>query len=1249
MMNCFSSLSVPTLGEMEQIICMLERGTIVTKLYSKQRRPEQRRLILVRETRQLLWSPVTANTRIEHEGSLELREIKEIRVGKNSKEFRNCPDEAKRFEAGKCFVVLHGSSFKLKTFSVVALSEQEAENWVKGLRYMVQDTVNASYPLQVERWLRREYYAIENSSNQSSKEGGQVTVKDFKTFMGSISCKMTTSKLMDCFSEEDVRRKNDLRFDDFARLYRKLIQPANFLEELFHCPPGKDFAYSKDGEIVTLREFEKFLLQEQREAIARDNNAVSNFMREFLQDIEREVQEPYFTISEFLDYLFSKHNDLWDKQCDRLYMDMKQPMSNYWIASSHNTYLTGDQFSSESSCEAYARALRMGCRCIELDCWNGPDNQPHIFHGHTITSKIKFKDVIKTIKEHAFVTSEYPVILSIEQNCSLEQQRNMAQALIEVFGDMLLTQRCDRSETQLPSPYQLRRKIILKHKKLPEYEDNSSIVSSNSSNSSTLLSSTGSRGSISGPGGEDNDGIRNVLKEGFLYFKDPVDKTWNQYHFVLTQQELIYSSETEDTNSTTGDDEDNAISVSSTNTIMPKVKDSMINDELHFGENWFHGKLEGGRHEADQLLEAYKHLGDGTFLVRESATFVGDYSLSFLRRNRPNHCRIKLKHENGATKYYLVDNFVFDSLYSLIVYYRKNMLRSSEFSITLKEPVPQPKKHESQEWFHPHTTKEQAEQVLIKLDVGSFLVRPSVQNANAFVISFTINRKIKHCRIMQEGRLFVVDTTQFESLVSLVKYYMRNPLYRTVKLMYPVSQELLKQKLLACQVSFDQHGNGGMGDFNDASSYMDPSLEDTVTCKALYSYKADKPDELSFPKHAIITNVQRNNTMWWKGDYGGMKQRHLPANYVKVIDSCSDDYNSFNDETNNEQFSRTDSIEIHGAVASLFESTEPGILLKLQIQTPTMQNSFVVGFDNQEQAYEWFKAIQDAALIANQLATERRKKERSARVAKEMSDLIIYFRSVPFREHSWVFYEMSSFPETKAEKQFLQQNTTLFLAYHRHQISRVYPKGQRLDSSNFNPVPFWNVGSQMIALNYQTGDKAMQLNQAKFRDNAQCGYLLKPKFMLAEGFDPNSPLSISILEEKQVTIRIIAARHLFRAGKCNNPLVVVEIAGASFDTGVKHRTKVCENGFNPVWNESCEFSVRNPYFAILRFEIQDEDMFAETHFIAQACYPLNCIRTGYRSVILRNKFSEELELASLLVYVDIKQPSATETHAVIGF
>ncbi|XP_017120555.1 1-phosphatidylinositol 4,5-bisphosphate phosphodiesterase gamma-1 [Drosophila elegans] len=1243
-MSCFSAMSAPLLGEMEQTIGMLERGTIVTKLYGKQRRPDRRHLMLIRETRQLLWATVATQTpRTDYEGAIQLREIREIRVGKHSKEFRLSADECQRFESSKCFVILHGSHFKLKSFSVVALSEIEADNWVRGLRYMVRDTLAAPYPLQIDRWLRREYYQIENVNSHSAKatdqSPAQVTIKDFKLFLAGVSCKMTTGKFMEHFTE-DVRRKHDLKFDDFSRLYQKLLLPNGFagiLSGSGASSAATGFPYSEDQMVVRPAELKQFLEAEQSDGGSSSSGGSSSeissasiaaFIRDFVQDVERDVQEPYLTFSEFADFLFSKQNDLWNSKFDSVFMDMNLPLSSYWIASSHNTYLTGDQFSSESSCEAYARALRMGCRCIELDCWNGPDNLPYIFHGHTMTSKIKFMDVIKTIKDHAFVTSEYPVILSIEQNCSLEQQRNMAQALIEVFGEMLLTQPCDRNEKHLPSPYQLRRKIILKHKKLPQFDDISNGISGTGSlGPRSSLASGGGGGGVHGE--NDGENVRKVFKEGLLYFKDPVDKTWNLYQFVLTHQELIYSSEINESRNGNSEDDDFGLSSSCSlnSNMQQKQKDTSANDELHFGENWFHGKLEGGRKEADDLLKKYKHFGDGTFLVRESATFVGDYSLSFWRRNRPNHCRIKLKHENGSIKYYLVENFVFDSLYSLIVYYRKNMLRSSEFSIILKEPVPQPKKHEDQEWFHPNTTKEQAEQGLFRLDIGSFLVRPSVQSINAFVISFTINRKIKHCRIMQEGRLYGIDTMNFESLVSLINYYTRNPLYRNVKLSHPVSQELLRQAL--AEIAHGEHG-GGLDD-NGASNYMGSNLEEYVTCKALYSYKANKPDELSFPKHAIITNVQRDNSMWWIGDYGGMIKKHLPANYVKVIDSATEDYSSLNEEGTD---SRTDSIEIFGAVASLFESSDPGIIFKLQIQTPTMQNPFVIGFDNQETAYEWIKAIQEAALIASQLASERRKKERTARVAKEMSDLIIYFRSVPFREHSWIFQEMSSFPETKAEKQFFQQNTQLFLCYHRNQISRVYPKGQRLDSSNFNPMPFWNIGSQMIALNYQTGDKAMQLNQAKFRNNGQCGYILKPVFMKSDGFHPNTPLS-DHSSEVNVSIRLIAARHLFRGGKSNNPQIVVEIVGASYDTGVKYRTKVNENGFNPVWNETCEFVVRNPQFAILRFEVQDEDMFAETHFIAQACYPLTCIRQGYRSVIMCNKFSEELELSSLLVHIKI--------------
>jgi phosphatidylinositol phospholipase C gamma-1 len=100
-------------------------------------------------------------SRNSFEFALEIREIKEIRFGKNSKDFDKW-EESKKIDSQKCFVLLYGNEFKLKTFSVVAHSEKECEMWIKGVKYLLNDTINSPYPLQIERWLRKEFYAMEN-------------------------------------------------------------------------------------------------------------------------------------------------------------------------------------------------------------------------------------------------------------------------------------------------------------------------------------------------------------------------------------------------------------------------------------------------------------------------------------------------------------------------------------------------------------------------------------------------------------------------------------------------------------------------------------------------------------------------------------------------------------------------------------------------------------------------------------------------------------------------------------------------------------------------------------------------------------------------------------------------------------------------------------------------------------------------------------------------------------------------------
>lgn len=68
--------------------------------------------------------------------------------------------------------------------------------------------------------------------------------------------------------------------------------------------------------------------------------------------------------------------------------------------------------------------------------------------------------------ETAFKTSDYPIVLSIENHCNLEQQRVMAQYFQEIFGECLCKEALKEypldSKTRLPSPYTLRRKILIK-------------------------------------------------------------------------------------------------------------------------------------------------------------------------------------------------------------------------------------------------------------------------------------------------------------------------------------------------------------------------------------------------------------------------------------------------------------------------------------------------------------------------------------------------------------------------------------------------------------------------------------------------------------------------------------------------------------------------------------------------------------------------------------------------------------------
>ncbi|XP_033696950.1 1-phosphatidylinositol 4,5-bisphosphate phosphodiesterase gamma-1 isoform X1 [Delphinus delphis] len=1195
----------PSDAEVLHLCRSLEVGTVMTLFYSKKsQRPERKTFQVKLETRQITWSRGADKI----EGSIDIREIKEIRPGRTSRDFdRYQEDPAFRPDQSHCFVILYGMEFRLKTLSLQATSEDEVNMWIKGLTWLMEDTLQAATPLQIERWLRKQFYSVDRNRED------RISAKDLKNMLSQVNYRVPNMRFLRERLTDLEQRTSDITYGQFAQLYRSLMYSAQKTMDL----PFLEASALRAGERpelcrVSLPEFQQFLLEYQGELWAVDRLQVQEFMLSFLRDPLREIEEPYFFLDEFVTFLFSKENSIWNSQLDAVCPDtMNNPLSHYWISSSHNTYLTGDQFSSESSLEAYARCLRMGCRCIELDCWDGPDGMPVIYHGHTLTTKIKFSDVLHTIKEHAFVASEYPVILSIEDHCSIAQQRNMAQYFKKVLGDTLLTKPVDIAADGLPSPSQLKRKILIKHKKLAEGSAYEEVPTS------VMYS--------------END-ISNSIKNGILYLEDPVNHEWYPHYFVLTSSKIYYS---EETSSDQGNEDEE------------EPKEASGSTELHSNEKWFHGKLgagRDGRHIAERLLTEYcieTGAPDGSFLVRESETFVGDYTLSFWRNGKVQHCRIHSRQDAGTPKFFLTDNLVFDSLYDLITHYQQVPLRCNEFEMRLSEPVPQTNAHESKEWYHASLTRAQAEHMLMRVPRdGAFLVRKR-NEPNSYAISFRAEGKIKHCRVQQEGQTVMLGNSEFDSLVDLVSYYEKHPLYRKMKLRYPINEEALEK------IGTAEPDYGALYEGRNPGFYVEANPMPTFKCavKALFDYKAQREDELTFTKSAIIQNVEKQEGGWWRGDYGGKKQLWFPSNYVEemVSPAALEPEREHLDENSPLGDLLRGVLDVPACQIAIRPEGKNHRLFVFSISMASVAHwSLDVAADSQEELQDWVKKIREVAQTADARLTEGKMMERRKKIALELSELVVYCRPVPFDEEKIgteraCYRDMSSFPETKAEKYVNKAKGKKFLQYNRLQLSRIYPKGQRLDSSNYDPLPMWICGSQLVALNFQTPDKPMQMNQALFLAGGHCGYVLQPSIMRDEAFDPFDKSSLRGLEPCAICIEVLGARHLPKNGRgivC--PFVEIEVAGAEYDSTKQKTEFVVDNGLNPMWPaKPFHFQISNPEFAFLRFVVYEEDMFSDQNFLAQATFPVKGLKTGYRAVPLKNNYSEDLELASLLVKVDV--------------
>ncbi|XP_066524106.1 1-phosphatidylinositol 4,5-bisphosphate phosphodiesterase beta-4 isoform X2 [Hoplias malabaricus] len=375
---------------------------------------------------------------------------------------------------GRIICICSGADLiNLSFMYIVAQNIDIAKQWTDSLRSLIHNSrANNVCPMTCLRkhWMRLSFLTNMN---------GNIPVRSItRTFASGKTEKVIFQALKDLGlpnGKNDEIEPEAFTFEKFYAL-TQMICPRTDIEVLFKKLCGEKSDYLNIEQLV------HFLNENQRDP--RLNEILFPF---FDSKRARQIIETYETDEKlkkkglmscdgFCRYLMSDENAPVFLDRLELYQEMDQPLAHYFISSSHNTYLTGRQFGGKSSVEMYRQVLLSGCRCVELDCWDGKgeDQEPIITHGKAMCTDVFFKDVIQAFKETAFVSSEYPVILSFENHCSRHQQYKLARYCEDIFGNMLLKQPLEdfpEPGQPLPSPNDLKGKILIKNRRLkPEVE-----------------------------------------------------------------------------------------------------------------------------------------------------------------------------------------------------------------------------------------------------------------------------------------------------------------------------------------------------------------------------------------------------------------------------------------------------------------------------------------------------------------------------------------------------------------------------------------------------------------------------------------------------------------------------------------------------------------------------------------------------------------------------------------------------------
>ncbi|KJE94964.1 hypothetical protein CAOG_05500 [Capsaspora owczarzaki ATCC 30864] len=538
---------VPMLAAMNITVSVMKSGTLFNTVLPKG--VLQARMYNVDEMGYFLLYKVAVkdSKELREQRWLPFRNIVEIRRGTNTRTFLQ---NKSLISAPLAFSILYrDGTADIQSLDLIASTNEEYELWLAGLDYLLGQSRRATDPSNWEEFIRNEWLAM--GLNIESLDNERIVNRTLELFIKRLHTGlpsdyyrvMVNQALVGAVNQPNVADPNaKLTFTVYSRMFAALKAQRSDLSHLFQ------------SSFLKMNEFHRFLVEQQRGG-ARGNAATgslaglssssaqndqsraaigsssSSLMAQSSAALitEREasallakyetsplnVQNRVLSRQAFYRFLLSRDNDIFDQRHLSVFQDMTRPLSQYYIATSHNTSLILDTAAvPEVAIDGFMRLLLSGVRCLHLEVYDG-DVEPIVSSRYVMPSKSKasvpgsvssasgkhmlaasqstadpngyaewkhlsgggvgtdkrgkavyvsvpLSQVLQVVLTHGFVASPYPVILVVINRCSAPFQNRMADLFKSILGDGVLAAPLSEATVgNIPSPSQLKGRVLI--------------------------------------------------------------------------------------------------------------------------------------------------------------------------------------------------------------------------------------------------------------------------------------------------------------------------------------------------------------------------------------------------------------------------------------------------------------------------------------------------------------------------------------------------------------------------------------------------------------------------------------------------------------------------------------------------------------------------------------------------------------------------------------------------------------------